>query len=1142
MDKEKFDSILSAMPASFKSKLDRIRRFLYLGKASVMVGAGFSRNADVPSQINVKQWNDLGKDIYCHLYSGKKVNYEDLIFKTPMRLASQYSASFGRSELDSLIRNSIPDERMRPGHLHRHLMSLPWRDVFTTNYDTLLERSCDGLERSYSVITTKEMLLYKNSTRIVKLHGSFPDKTPFLMTEEDYRTYPVDHPEFVNTVRQALVESIFCLIGFSGDDPNFISWQGWLRDVMGDYAGPSYLITCDDNYDESFKVLMEHRGIDVLNFSIIDGISDHKTALEFLFEYLSEKSVSWTGRVNYSSKEVSSVPSIVIDRLKAVRLSYPGWFVLPSRFYTSFRDMEDTFPYLDESFKAIENEFVREELLAELDWRADISLTFKDFDWYRLALEAVIDSYEGKMLSENAIKLGISLLRLYRHHPEKVKEIFNLKEKLDGVIICMSDIQLNRYYYVLACNALSVFDYSAVEEVMSSWLPVPSCYEGIIHKSLVLVETGDQPTAVRLLSDAYDRITQSLSQKDSIEEKSLRVAIESLLDCFQGKGIANNKDPQYSFISNRADILSKVNEPQRESFEITHGYGIGSESRSWNMSSGIVKQLLYPYRCLLLNEAYGMPYGMATNALDEKVLLKVLPQLNIFDLEISFGILLRSGSRNVTVKYATRSVYNSLSQKKADILAERLLNNASQSYSSEAKTRRITEVLLPFLSRLSTSCSQSIVVRLFKFALEAYSISRSKKHEDISVIYSSLLPESIQEVYSKAFSSKIICDVFENDIPLPEQGYEFYSPGKEEIDVVCSGYESEDVRIREFAYCRTEYLYAANINADLKIRLEKVVRKWRVSEEHSALIYHSYIRIKAHPEEEEQFRERVDGVVGEFVRKDIMVSGSSAPVSSLVEGIRGIIFLAKFMSNEQRSKVLSKLIKVLETNFERFSEDDSDECLGGLRGFVYPLFEKLNGFVMAICENGYDDAALCDELFKVLERYLNVHLPVRKTMEVLNSISHTWSDGRIKDLIIAQLFSKDKSDVIDSCKALITYSRHHSSIQQVLQQMTFYCEYADSDKRRLYLQTMSMIPFDRYSDRTKEKMAAMMLNILERVPNQDISEECKVDIMHDGVCLAASLKSVSIGTPLEKAVKQWEEYALNSENFNDVRQPWFILR
>lgn len=61
MDNKRFDDILVNVPGSFKAKLNRIRRYLYLEKASVMVGACFSRNADVPSHVKVKQWNDVGR-------------------------------------------------------------------------------------------------------------------------------------------------------------------------------------------------------------------------------------------------------------------------------------------------------------------------------------------------------------------------------------------------------------------------------------------------------------------------------------------------------------------------------------------------------------------------------------------------------------------------------------------------------------------------------------------------------------------------------------------------------------------------------------------------------------------------------------------------------------------------------------------------------------------------------------------------------------------------------------------------------------------------------------------------------------------------------------------------------------------------
>lgn len=80
--------------------------------------------------------------------------------------------------------------------------------------------------------------MYAPHPRLVKLHGSFPDIQSFIITEKDYRTYPQRFLEFVNTVRQSFIENILCLIGFSGDDPNFLSWIGWLRDVMGAQVSP----------------------------------------------------------------------------------------------------------------------------------------------------------------------------------------------------------------------------------------------------------------------------------------------------------------------------------------------------------------------------------------------------------------------------------------------------------------------------------------------------------------------------------------------------------------------------------------------------------------------------------------------------------------------------------------------------------------------------------------------------------------------------------------------------------------------------------------------------------------------------------------------------------------------------------------
>lgn len=1136
MDTKQFNDILLNVPGSFKAKLDRIRRYLYLEKASVMVGAGFSRNADVPSNVKVKQWNDVGEDIYCRLQAVDDVDPSKLVFKTPMRLASQFAAAFGQSELDNLIRDSIPDDRMNPGALHRQLLCLPWRDVFTTNYDTLLERTCKGLQRNYSVVTSKGMLLYKKSPRIIKLHGSFPDKTPFLMTEEHFRTYPADHPEFVNTVRQALVESIFCLIGFSGDDPNFTSWQGWLRDVMGDYAGPSYLITCDKEYDESFKTLMEHRGIQVLNFSEIKGLDNHQIALDFFFTYLSERESKWSGSVDYDSRKADAKD--LTQRFKQIRQTYPGWFILPKKYYKDFTDMSYHFPYLEFSFKKFE-EKDKEPLLYELDWRAKISLSFEDFDWYRKALEEVIRGYGDTPLSSEAITLGIALLRLYRHHPDKKTEAEELKKRLLKERSRMSQSQVSGFYYVVACNALSFLDYDTVETTLNEWDLTNSDYPGIIYKSLVLAETHDRAMASELLNDALDRITQSLTQTATPEDHSLRHVIENLIAFYAGERMPN-KDPRFSLVDISQFIQLQANKKAKESIQISHSFSVGSSHRSWNLGSGTNTDLLHPYRLLLLYEQYGFPYGMASNTVDEKLFALYLPTLTNFGIWYSLGPVLRSGSREVTSAYMNRKTLNTLSRKDADNLANHFLAVSKQKSCEKAREYRAVNVLLPLLSRLSTSCSTTVVVEIYKFAKNYYRKTYFSKPEDLNIIYSGVLPEGIPTVCEEAFTTEIFRDVRDHDMPLPYLGLPFYSPGDKELDIIADGFASIEKVVRESAYFRTKALLRSQIEVDKKNLLFEQVREWRAKEGFNTSSRESYLFIPPTDDEKKAIHKRIKTDLDFFLKQEFKYDRSSVILSSLESSLTDIVCDVEFMTKPQISSILDKVADVLDANITLYSIDDSDELMGGLRHFTKRVFSLVGEIVRLAFKKGFDGVASSLKLYKVLEKYLPTHLPVRITMARLNQIARVIGANKMREIIAGQLFSDNEDDVIDSCNGIIFYVHNYNNYQKVLQRIIFYCNYVESELMRLYLQTLAQIPLDKMSGNTQEYLAEMMQLLMERISNKNLSEEQKVDIMHDGVYLAASLKDAPSDSPVAKALMVWEEYANNEGIYNDVRLPWFL--
>ena len=240
------------MQFSDQSHINRVRDALWKrsGGATVMVGAGFSRNArrKHSNALAPPTWGGLAKAMCDRLYPGYDDGERNSTNTTrpeaggALRLAQEFEAAFGRTELHRFLGELIHNDSLQPGRTHEELLRLPWRDVFTTNWDTLLERTRSSVvEFCYSVMCSTEEIPLAARPRIVKLHGSVDSKFPLIVTEEDYRTYPAKFAPFVNTVQQSMMETVFFLMGFSGDDPNFLHWSGWVRDNLGDSAPKIYL-------------------------------------------------------------------------------------------------------------------------------------------------------------------------------------------------------------------------------------------------------------------------------------------------------------------------------------------------------------------------------------------------------------------------------------------------------------------------------------------------------------------------------------------------------------------------------------------------------------------------------------------------------------------------------------------------------------------------------------------------------------------------------------------------------------------------------------------------------------------------------------------------------------------------------------
>ncbi len=282
--------------------IDKIREALWdgiaYGRASLMVGSGFSLNArseGLPHNT-LPTWNDLMLQMIDEL----GIPDDDLVkLKTTtqstlvaLRIAQEYAAFHGRAQLDEFLINKVPDMQFHPGALHSQALALPWSDIFTTNWDTLLERTASQLlDYRYHLVLTTSDIARRRRPRIVKLHGTFPSNDPFIITEEDFRTYPQKFASFVNLVQQSIMENILCLVGFSGDDPNFLSWSGWVRDNLKEHRPRIYLCGVLNLRDGQIKML-EERGVIPIDLSTLftnkptfPG-NKHEIALKWFFANL----------------------------------------------------------------------------------------------------------------------------------------------------------------------------------------------------------------------------------------------------------------------------------------------------------------------------------------------------------------------------------------------------------------------------------------------------------------------------------------------------------------------------------------------------------------------------------------------------------------------------------------------------------------------------------------------------------------------------------------------------------------------------------------------------------------------------------------------------------------------------------------
>ena len=781
--------------------LEEISERLWSGHAAVMVGAGFSMNAEniVGSDNSFPSWSTLGDNFYKKIHG---VYPENEKYLNAIKLAEEVNAAFGRSVLNQMLRDLIPDLDHKPSQLYTKLLKLGWADVFTTNYDTLLERAKDEItDRSYQVVIRKEDLVNSTSPRIIKLHGSFPSNNPFIITEEDYRLYPKDYASFVNTVQQSLLEKTLCLIGFSGDDPNFLKWTGWIRDNLGSDNSPKiYLIGIFDISDAQ-KKLLEKRNIILVDFKNSQGIDgNHYKALERFFEFLQSKKseenrldwpdINGSRSPDLNAKKNKSELTNIVNQWKHERERFPGWVIVPE----DRRDVLWAYTNHWEGYFNVNSEYDEYDdisFLYELCWRIDKCLLplsdnlaeiieiildkyapFSEVNKERL----IVDDKDHNYICWNKIKqewINLSLFMLKYYRIEGNHDKWNeLSLVLDKLKLYLSEEHIALFYYEKSLCCLFMLDTSELNSLLEEWPDNPDLPFHEAKRAGLLAEIGDLIKSERILSRSLAAIRKKQNLKPvtidytSVSEESY---VMLLLQGVQQAVLVTNGDwseiPELrNEYTERWNILSQyktnpwseiknfnalLDKPfiQRSDTSKCYKYDIGEVTKTYHLH-GADQEQLNAYSFLCFSETIGVPFRLPGIDFLKKQAHGCLSRIEKNSPYWALITLIRLGDSKSTDQLFSRESVFRLEFSSVDIYARTYLKVLTETSPDLEKSighyvdnmaMVFAKVIPEIISRLCTKMSFGIKLETVDFIVKLYSSTNIKKYDGVDNLLKRLI-------------------------------------------------------------------------------------------------------------------------------------------------------------------------------------------------------------------------------------------------------------------------------------------------------------------------------------------------------------------------------------------------------------------
>lgn len=290
------------MPPNLRSLLERV----LTGNCTLFLGAGASATSKLRNGDRAPIGNKLAELVYKHFYPDVQYDNESLAYTSNI-----VSKAFGQDKLKDFLFSYLKD--ISPSLGLQNLTKFRWRNIYTTNIETAIERSyelCDERAQDVKVVVgPMDTSIQDNQTEVTlyKLHGCINrSDVGLVFSLEEYANTKENHLKLFNCLSNDLIESNVIFIGYSMLDSNFQETWSTIKKYCNTTQAPNKYYFVSPYLKSPSIDFLKSEGFEVFNIGVdefaeqlvLQSRNERKTLNEYYNENI--KPISLFGKINLS--------------------------------------------------------------------------------------------------------------------------------------------------------------------------------------------------------------------------------------------------------------------------------------------------------------------------------------------------------------------------------------------------------------------------------------------------------------------------------------------------------------------------------------------------------------------------------------------------------------------------------------------------------------------------------------------------------------------------------------------------------------------------------------------------------------------------------------------------------------------------